>query len=450
MHLLDLKLSLFDRVVGLTLVGLALMIVLLVWRGDQAGAQVTAVNPPEGATGVSTQTRIRVTFGQEMTTNVATPLSFSPPVSGTVLWEGRTLTFIPSTPLKQDTVYRVTLAEGLISQRGQAVLRPVTWQFRTARLRILYIAPDEQNRDQLFVIDLVGGKPTQLTREPVGVWDYALSPDGMTIAYSASRPDAGNDLWTISINSGDSRQLLACPEADCTQPSWSPDSRRLVFTRRDLPGPPRLRWLDVASGETVPVFQNEQMISFGGRWSSDGQWLNYVAPLAGGIRVYNLDDGRELLIPNQMGEPGVWNTQGDALLITDIQIRGERFAIRLLRLNLENGKLTNLSGEAEVDDSSPAWSPDGAWIAFGRKAPQASMGRQLWLMRADGSQAHYLTDEPNVHHGPPTWSPDGNRLVFQRYPLKEPGAEPGIWLLELETGALQELITPGRQPTWLP
>jgi Tol biopolymer transport system component len=385
-----------------------------------------------------------------MATNLKFPLSFSPPVSGTVRWEGTTLTFIPSAPLNPDTTYTVTLADGLRSQGGRPLLRPLIWQFRTGRPRILYIAPDEQNHDQLFVIDLVGGRPIQLTREPVGVWDYALSLDGMTIAYAASRPDTGNDLWIVDVDGVAPLQLLACPGADCTQPAWSPDGRRLVFTRRDLPGPPRLWWLDVASGEIVPVFQDEQMLGFGGRWSPDGQWLNYVASLAGGIRVYNLDDGQELLIPNQMGEPGVWSRQGDALLITDIQMRGERFAIQLLRLTLESGELTNLSGEEEVDDSSPAWSPDGVWIAFGRKAPQASMGRQLWLMHADGSQAHYLTDEPDVHHGPPTWSPDGNMLVFQRYSLKEPGAQPGIWLLELETGALQELITPGRQPTWLP
>jgi hypothetical protein len=191
MRLLDFKLSLFDRVVVLTLVGLACVVVLLAWRGDRVGVQVAAVSPLEGATGVSTQSQVSVTFSQEMAPGLESPLYFSPPVSGTMRWERTTLTFVPSAPLNQDTTYSVTLADGLRSQGGRPLLRPLTWQFRTGRPRILYIAPDEQNRDQLFVIDLEGDKPIRLTQEPIGVWDYALSPDGMTIVYAASRPDAG-------------------------------------------------------------------------------------------------------------------------------------------------------------------------------------------------------------------------------------------------------------------
>jgi Tol biopolymer transport system component len=77
------------------------------------------------------------------------------------------------------------------------------------------------------------------------------------------------------------------------------------------------------------------------------------------------------------------------------------------------------------------------------------MGKQLWLMRADGSEAHYLTDQPNIHHGLPKWSPNGRYLAFQSFPLKELGARPTIWLMDLETKRTQKL-TSGSRPTWLP
>jgi Tol biopolymer transport system component len=445
------RVSLFDRVVLLTLVGLALLTGLLAWRGDRVGVRVVAVSPSESATGVSTRILVRITFSHEIESSSNLPLSLSPPVSGTVRWEGKKLTFLPSAPLAPDTTYTVTLAADLKSRQGRALLRPLTWQFRTGQPRILYVAQDEQNRYQLFVIALEEGQPTQLTREAFGVWDYAVSADGTTIAYAALRKDGESDLWAVGSDGSGRRLLLACPEADCTEAAWSPDGRRLVYTRRDdVLSFPRLWWLDVASGETVPLFQDDQVLGFGACWSPDGQWLSYISPRDPGVRVYNVNDSHSLLIPSQVEAPAVWSPQGDVLLVTDVQWRGASFAVHLLRADLESGRLTNLSGEAEVEDGSPAWSPDGSWIAFARKAHRASMGKQLWLMQPDGSQTHYLTNQPEIHHGSPAWSLDGRYLLFQRYPLTEPDAQPGIWLLEVETGTLREVVTPGGQPAWLP
>ena len=103
-----------------------------------------------------------------------------------------------------------------------------------------------------------------------------------------------------------------------------------------------------------------------------------------------------------------------------------------------------------VEDGSPAWSSDGAWIAFNRKPPRVAAGKQLGLIHPDGGELYFLTDDAQVHHGPPAWSPDGRYLLFQRYPLTEPYAQPGIWLLEVETGTMREVVTPGSLPAWLP
>ena len=59
-------------------------------------------------------------------------------------------------------------------------------------------------------------------------------------------------------------------------------------------------------------------------------------------------------------------------------------------------------------DGFPAWSPDGARIAF-------TSGRdgnlELYTMAADGSDVQRLTNDPRDDQSP-AWSPDGKRVAF--------------------------------------
>jgi TolB protein len=452
------ELTRFDGIVISILLGLALFTGFLIWRGDQVGVQIVSVSPADGATGVSTRTDIRITFDQPMVLDsTRMPLTFSPPVSGTIRREEMSLVFTPVAPLAPETTYTVRLGGDLESQRGRLLKDEIRWQFQTRQSYLLYIAPDEDNLDQLFSISPDGGEPAQLTQEPYGIFDYALSPDAATIAYSALREDGGSDLWALSTQAGERTALLMCPGSVCSGVAWMPNSDRLVYERRVMlvtgaaPGPPRLWWFSLTTGDTLAVFEDNQIIGYGATWSSDGQWLSYVAPSSQGIQVYNIQDGRNLIIPSRMGSTAVWKPQADSLLVSDIQRGDEGFVVHLLHGSPASGELFDLTGQAErVEDSSPAWSPDGAWIAFTRKIAGASMGKQIWLMRTDGSEARYLTNDTDIHHGLPTWSADGRFLAYQRFPLKEIGARPGVWILDVETGQTREVVTPGNRPTWLP
>jgi Tol biopolymer transport system component len=438
---------------------LALFILgLLIILGNRIGLQVVVVEPADGATDVSTRAIVRLKFDQKLAAfDSGFPFSITPPVSGTLRWEETALAFVPAQLLSPGTTYTVTVGGDLKSDQGRTLPGQLTWQFSTRQPGVIYVAPDAQSNDQLFVLPTLKEQPIQLTHEPWGIWDYALAPDGMQITYAAMRQDSGSDLWQIASAGSSRQQLVDCTEAACSGAAWAPDGQRFVYERRGMlvpgaaPGPPRLWWLDPASGETVTVFQDSQLLGYGARWSPDSQWLSYVSPSNQGVQVYNINDGRNFLIPSRMGGLAVWSPRGDALLVTDIQRQEERFAVHLLKVNPTSGQLTDLSGaEANVEDSSPVWSSNGGWIAFTRKVAGASMGKQIWLMRPDGREAHYLTNETDIHHGLPEWSPDSRYLLYQRYPLKELGAQPAVWLLDTQTGQSQELVAPGNRPTWLP
>jgi len=321
---------------------------------------------------------------------------------------------------------------------------------------ILYLSFDENDNDQLHAVSLATGEVTQLTQTPFGVIDIAVSPDGATIAFSVWRDDGGSDLWALATASGDQRLLLNCPGVACSGSVWTPGGERLVYEQRmllpdDTLDQPRLWWFNPVDGKTAPIFPDETRYGSAAGWSPDGQWLSYLLPDTEGVQIYNIDDGRGFVFPSQTGERPVWHPQENSLLVTHFSPGDEEFAIHLLQIDPAQGSWTDLSGEGEpVEDGAPAWSPGGERLAFTRKPALVSMGRQLWLMQAGGSEAQYLTTEPGFYHGRSAWSPDGNTLAFHRFSLQNPDGVPGIWLLDVESGQMRELASPGLQPMWLP
>ena len=66
-------------------------------------------------------------------------------------------------------------------------------------------------------------------------------------------------------------------------------------------------------------------------------------------------------------------------------------------------------------DTSPAWSPDGRWVAFqGGTAEQ----QDLFVVRADGTGLRQLTDTPDWEQRP-VWSPDGQRIAYGRSRIQD-------------------------------
>jgi TolB protein len=334
---------------------------------------------------------------------------------------------------------------------------------------ILYLRADDAGRVRLYRQDAADATPRRLSSQAVGdVVDFAPSPDGRRVVYTVADGSRGS-LRIVNGNGDGDRELLACPDAECSGPVWSPDGARLVYEQRPLAangalGSPRLYWLDPTDGATLPLVAGE-VIGYGARFSPDGVWLSYVSPGDQGVVLYRLADGRQRLLSSRVGRPAAFSPDSAQVIVSDLVLEGnptapddgdvpapiqESSRVFLYRVLLAEEGRERISADLPVDDSAPAWSPDGQWIAFGRVPADAASGRQLWLMRPDGSEARALTNDPNLFHGPPTWSPDGTTLLYQRFDLSDPAATPEVWHLRL-ADSLSTLIAPGGYlPAWLP
>lgn len=457
--------SRFDAIVWSVATVALLLVGTLVWGASRVSLEVIEQLPMPETTAVSSYSQIRVTFDTPLVSLPPTAVQLQPAVTGQSRIDGRTLIFEPDQPLTVGTTYQVTIAQGITGDNGRSLNQPLSWQFQTAPSRVLYVEIGTDQPDKLFVADPSGQtEPILLLQSETTLIDYAVSPDGSRIAYTILGQDqslAGySDLWLMHANGFGAKKVLACPDASCSRPVWMPDGRRLLYERREIPfagappGNPRLWWLDLDSGETVPLFQDNQLLGLFVTVSPDGRWLSFVSPTDQGIQLYNLEDGRGLLIPNRMGTAVSWSPDSQQVVMADIVTEGQNWSIVLLAVDVETGQSSTLSqGDVagfEVDDSTPIWSPVGQQIAFGRKEARTAMGRQLWLMDSDGTAVLPLTGETDLHHTNYSWSPDGRYLLYQRYNLTELYAQPSVWLIDTETGQSNLVADPAFQPAWLP
>ena len=102
-----------------------------------------------------------------------------------------------------------------------------------------------------------------------------ISPSGNQIIYSRrwiNKYDdhTQSDLWTLSPDGKNNRYLMKG-----SNPEWSPDGKRLAFTRQGEPRGSQIfvKYMDL-DGPPTQVTRLDESPS-GLQWSPDGNWENY-------------------------------------------------------------------------------------------------------------------------------------------------------------------------------
>ena len=234
------------------------------------------------------------------------------------------------------------------------------------------VAADEK-RAAIWVADVQGAEaPRQFTlgaaRDRQPVW----SPDSRWIAFISDR-EAGAQVWVMAANGGEPRRVTAMRHG-AAHPLWSPDGRSLLFEAEAREGEePSLKPTDdltkltQAEATRVRVVQDLQYRWDGGdvRAGRSHLWLVDVQP------ALQSPPASEFAAPRQI-------TSGD------------------------------------YDHTSPAWSPDGQWIAFvtDRAADRdANRTDDVWVLEIASGDMRQLTTIPSENMLP-AWSPDGQVVAW--------------------------------------
>ncbi|MBN1966848.1 MAG: PD40 domain-containing protein, partial [Anaerolineae bacterium] len=443
------RLTRFDRLVIATVAVLLAALAITIVLGDHVGVTLVRFGPQDNA---RTTQWITLQFSETMDrASVTDRLTVAPALATEASWSSNTLILRPLEVMPPGATYTVTLAAGAQSTGGRAVLAEHVFSFTVQLPDVVYLAPANGTPQNLWLAS--GANPDaarQITFSEAGIFNYDVSPDGSRIAFAEhNRATNSIDLKLLDLASGEITPLLACPEADCTTPVWSPDGRTIAYERMDFnrdvntgASPTRVWLLDMSAtpATTRPLFNDSQVLGSQPVWSPDGRYLASFDASGPGIIVYDWESGESALIPSNHGVVGTFSPDGTRLLYPNAVFTETGSRTNMQIADLTTRQITPLTEAGEpLDDERAAWNPDGSFIAVSRRYldDRYTAGRQLYRLDPETGEASPLLVDEGYYHGYFEWDPTGQQLLVQRFP--QPGdtlgvsddVTPEIWALDV-------------------
>lgn len=463
-------LSTFDAIAIAVVVLLVGGIGATLLSGDRVGVQLTDYTPQDS--GGSTAP-ITMTFSTSMNrATVEDNFQTDPPTTGFFSWDddSTTLTYHMNTPLTIGSDLTVTLLAGAESQAGREVLEDKTFSYTITPPRALYLGPADASPQNIFALDISGASdPIQLTDSETGIFDFAASPDGQSIAFAEYEPNLRDiNLRLLDVASGTVQTLTACQNATCTSPVWRPDGNVIAYTRVDGgqsfgTAQTRIWTVDITgdSFDNEPLFDDNQMIGYAPQWSADGLTIAFYDPSAPGILVYDILTQGIQFVPNPSGRMGALSADANTLVYADFTRDPSQSSVSFLEItDLAAGETTTLTQPDDgIDDSLVIWHPNDGTLTVGRRytdEERFTQGLQIFSITTDTSEATPLVYDEQYAHAVFAWDPTGRFLIIQRFQLFEAdgsrtsNSTTEVWVYDAQEDTLTQLATNAFLPAWLP
>ena len=276
----------------------------------------------------------------------------------------------------------------------------------------------------IYLVNEDGLGLRQLTDTEEPEYSPAFSPDGSRLAYLRGwcwfpackepdflRPEATAHVVVVDVTNG--RELFASevPVGYAWNLEWSPDGRSIVAQSGGSTSAVDVEtgaWEDLTRGLDAPA-----------AWSPNGRWLLVIkgdlfaipasevgdAPIEDPTRVPGA-----LRLTDDAARESVASWSPDSTSVLFMKSTGA-FHTRVEVVDLADG----VSKIVADPGLSPAWSPDGARVAFLRGQRSDTVwpgadpaGAEVWIVGADGANPRHLAESAT----PPKWSPDGTLLYL--------------------------------------
>jgi len=163
-----------------------------------------------------------------------------------------------------------------------------------------YIGYLDRHRTHIHIVDIASREARQVTMGDYDDSESAWSPDGKRIVFVSNRTDKpdrnrNTDLWIVDVTEkGDEPVRLTSEKTADASPSWSPDGKTIVYTSTvpdALPiyAIPQLTVIDVSSGATAVNQSLTETQVFTPRYSADGQSVLAITEYRGEQNLIRID-----------------------------------------------------------------------------------------------------------------------------------------------------------------
>ena len=276
-----------------------------------------------------------------------------------------------------------------------ALIEDFTGEMGVARTRMAYVS-DATGRKEVYVTDILGRNPRQITRHRALCVSPRFTPDGNFLTYSTYH--RGNqDLYITDLRQNASTNALSRRKGLNLAPAFSPDGRTMVLTL-SKGGNPDLYSMD-RQGNIIQQLTSGAGINVSPSFSPDGQSVAFVSDRSGKPNVYVMSAGggqvKRLTFKNSENSEPAWSPKGDEIAFTGLQ--GGTYQLFVMDRNGGNARQLSTGGGSY---EAPTWSPDGRLIAVTRKSGSRS---EICVVSKNGKDVRVLfTMKGNQSY--PQWS----------------------------------------------
>ncbi|MBI1765893.1 MAG: PD40 domain-containing protein [Acidobacteria bacterium] len=322
-----------------------------------------------------------------------------------------------------------------ISAAGDFPWMMPRWEDVTARMTNLALSPTGKRvvveaRGEVFTIPAEKGDIRNLSNSSASAErDPAWSPDGKFISYFSDK--SGEYKLVIEAQDGltPPRELALPNPTHYYTASWSPDSKKLLYTDTNL----KVWVLDVASGQAKIVGNDPWMVptrTVNPVWSPDSKWVAYASRLRSlyhAIFVSNVETGETKQVTDALADSvwPAWDASGKYLWFfasTDFGLKSQWLDMTsydhdenfgLYFAVLKKGEPSPLLPESDEDQgvgSAPA-NPGGTPNGGGRGGrPGGALGAAPPTAPTDNAQGDQAPATPRAPRQPATVTIDFDGL----------------------------------------